>query len=493
MVSIGLIELPALALRDCADNNWTAFRQGEPLVSKLILAGSLQGHFDVELVDLKNGPDHIDLGPVIWRDTEYRKLAIGRDWRTLTADTYDVWGVTCNFLQYREIACHVIGHLASQGARVVVGGSDAIAEPGVYLGAGATLIVLDKSGGSNVGAIELAFGGSTTHPYSVRTKDGIVRSGKPRLHPEQWLLPDLSIARQTLGTKAWEFDFPQQILPIGTLVFDHGCDRHCDFCGTPTYGLGYQAMSPSRVFEWVDLIKAAGAKSFISGSDQFLGRILWERGRSDILQIVDGFRERGMPVVWGNGLELAKATVGRGFARSDRSPDRELVRALWGWDGSVGCAQAYIPAERPLEGTATYAKLLEWRDHVALMESIVEAGTPDLYYGIIIGLEQDSDDTLSRLLEAIVDLKERLRSINPTLGFTVQPYSIRPIPGTAVAHRLERSGLLQFSDPALLGGWWTPCADTRSLSYAEVAHWQQRILRTMHDGHGAWPGRATPP
>lgn len=494
-IHIGLIELPAMALRDTSDSNWTTFRPGEPLISKMILAASLQQQFDVEIVDLKNGDERIDLGPVTWSGTAYRKYAIGRDWRSLRADAYDVWGVTCNFLQYREIACRVIQHLSSQGARVIVGGSDAVGDPDAYLNAGATFIVLDKSGGSNIGTIELALGRETGLPYFVQTKNGIRSSGKPRLHPEEWPLPDLSVVRETLGTRAWDdLSYPTELLPIGTLILDHGCDRHCDFCETPTYKLGYQAMSPKRALEWVDRIKAAGARSFVCCSDQFLGRILWQNGRDEIVEIVNGFRERGMPVAWSNGLEIAKATRGRGFPNSDRTPDRELVQAVWGWDGSVGCVQAYIPAERPLEGASSYAKLLEWRDHVRMVETIVEAGMPDLYYGVIIGLEQDSDDTLSRLLEAIVGLRERLLRINPRLGFTVQPYSIRPLPGTPMSRHLSESGLVRFSDPALVGGWWTPCADTRHLSYRQVAEWQQRILRTLHaTQYGAWPGRLTPP
>lgn len=494
-IRIGLIELPMMALRDSADSNWTTFRQGEPLVSKLILAGSLQEHYDVDIVDLKNGNERIDLGPITWNDTTYRKFAIGRDWLSLRADAYDVWGVSCNFLQYREIACRVIRHVASNGGLVIVGGSDAVGEPDIYLKAGATLVVLDKSGGSNIGAIELALGNETVLPYIVQTKSGILRSGKPRLHPDQWPLPNLPVTRQTLGMKAWDdLSYPPELLPIGTLILDHGCDRHCDFCETPTYKLGYQAMSPERALQWVDRIKEAGAKSFVCCSDQFLGRILWDGGRREILEIVNGFRERGMPVAWSNGLEIAKATRGRGHAGSDRTPDRELVHAVWGWDGSVGCVQAYIPAERPLEGAASYAKLLEWQDHVRMVETIVEAGMPDLYYGVIIGLEQDSDETLSRLLEAIVGLKEQLLRINPRLGFTVQPYSIRPLPGTPMSRHLHESGLLRFSDPAIVGGWWTPCADTRYLSYRQVAQWQQRILRALHaTQQGAWPGRQTPP
>ena len=46
--------------------------------------------------------------------------------------TYEAWGVSNNFSQHRDIACMTIKHLANKGQPVVVGGSDASAEPQVY-------------------------------------------------------------------------------------------------------------------------------------------------------------------------------------------------------------------------------------------------------------------------------------------------------------------------------------------------------------------------
>jgi len=276
-------------------------------------------------------------------------------------------------------------------------------------------------------------------------------------------------------------------LPIGAAMLDHGCDRHCDFCETPTYKLGYQHMSPERALEWVALQKEAGARSFICLSDQFLGRILWEGGKSEILEITNGFRALGLPVLWGNGLEISKATLGHGSKNGDPRPDGELVDALWGWDGKVGCAQAYIPAERPLQGSKDYAKLLEWRSHVELVKAIVGAGVPDLSYGVIVGLPNDSDDSLSRLLDAVIELKGMLKSVNPRLVFKVTPFAVRPIPGTVMTAQLQASGLLRFTDPAILGGFWTACADTKFMNYEKVSDWQMKILATS-DKEVSWQG-----
>ena len=483
---VGLIELPAPKLLDPDGNNWTALRQHEPLGGKQILAGSLCTRFDVELVNLKMGDDSVEMGEVEWRGMRLKKKAVGVSWRTLDPARYDVWGVTTNYLQEREIACAIISHLASAGARVVAGGSDAFAEPQPYLDAGATVIVLDKSGRSNVAAMNIALGIAPEGTYLLRTREGDWVSGNPRLHPEEWSMPSVEFVRQTLGTKYWEGRVSDEMLPIGAIMLDHGCDRHCDFCETPTYKLGYQHMSPKRTREWLALQKEAGARSFVCLSDQFLGRVLWKTGRSDVLEITRGFRELGLPVLWGNGLELAKATLGRGVKNSDSKPDRELVEGLWGWDGKTGCAQAYIPAERPLEGSKSYAKLLTWQSHVELLKAIVSAGVPDLAYGVIVGLPEDSNESLSRLIDAIVELKTTLKQVNPRLRFRVTPFAVRPIPGTTMAANLRTSGLLRFTDPAILGGFWTACADTKFLRYEEVSDWQMRIIKHCSDDKNVW-------
>ena len=483
---VGLIELLAPKLLDPDGNNWTALRQHEPLGGKQILAGSLCRDFDVELVNLKKGDEVVDMGNVRWKSTVLRKKAVGTDWRSLDPSQYDVWGVTNNYLQEQEIACAVISHLASRGAKVIAGGSDAFAEPHPYLDAGAAFVVLDKSGASNVAAIQMVLYLPCDGPFALMSKAGLLRNGRPQMTPGDWTMPSVEFVRQTLGTKYWEGRVLDKMLPIGAVMLDHGCDRRCDFCETPTYKLGYQHMSGKRTREWVALQKEAGARSFVCLSDQFLGRVLWKTGKSEVLEITNGFRELGLPVLWGNGLELAKATLGRGLKNADSRPDRELVEALWGWDGKTGCAQAYIPAERPLEGSKAYAKLLEWRSHVELLKAIVSAGVPDLAYGVIVGLPEDSNESLSRLLDAIVELKSTLKQVNPRLKFRVTPFAVRPIPGTTMAANLRISGLLRFTDPAILGGFWTACADTMFLSYEEVSDWQMRIIKHCSDDKNVW-------
>lgn len=489
MPSLGLIELPAFKLIDQDGFNWTALRSGDPLGGKQIVLGQLEAAgCELELINLKKGTDEFTYGSVQWRDRQLSKVAVGTNWDSLDPKRHEFWGVTVNYLQEREAACLLIRYLAEAGSTVIVGGSDAYAEPEPYLKAGAEVVVRDKSGAANVALLQSLLGQKDVELSGVRFADGrSFLSRVPPMSPEEWPIPSPELVRQTLGSDYWEAPLPAALRPIGAVMLDLGCDRKCDFCETPTYRVGYQWMSPKRAREWLEAQKHAGARSVIVLSDQFLGRVLWPQGRGEVLEILASARELGLPLLWGNGLEVNKATKGRSLPGGDPAPDLELVEALWGWDGKVGCGQAYIPAERPMDPGA-YKKLLPWEHHCEMMRAIVTAGLPDITYGVIVGLPDDDHAGMENLLTAVSGLREELKRINPDLLFRVVPYALRPIPGTPAANRLRSQGLLKFEDPAILGGFWTACSDTDHLSYQEVSDWQYRLSQELSDYEPGFQG-----
>lgn len=486
-ISVGLVELPEIGLYDPFGSNRATVRKGSALISKQVLMASLEaGGFDVRLYNLKRGDDEEPYGEVVWKGVKLTKVSIGGKIASIAPAECDVWGLTSNFSQHRNVACMLIRHLKSAGRPVIIGGSDAIAESRVYLEAGADAVVLDKSGAANWAVIDALTGQPPRGPLTgVLFRDG--RSGSLRVKPqtpEHWALPSPEVVKQTLGTEYWSTHFPDRLVPIGSVFTDIGCDRKCDFCQTPDYRLGYKAMSPEVALRWFGAQRAGGAGSVIGSSDQFLARLLWDGGRDEILAIMKGLRDHGLAILWANGLELRKATRGRGMARSDTdlAPDEELINALWGWNGEVGCYHAFIPAERPLHGRENYAKLLPWREHRELLKAIVRSGVPTLTYGCIIGFDDDDEGTLERLEEGVMELHEDLLAINPGLLFQIAPFSLSPIPGTPQGHKFRESGLLRFDDPEIFGGLWTPCADTRHLSYERISEWQQRLLQIGSGG-----------
>ena len=92
------------------------------------------------------------------------------------------------------------------------------------------------------------------------------------------------------------------------------------------------------------------------------------------------------------------------------------------------------------------------------------------------------------LEEAIKELAEELKTINPSLNFQVMPFAIAPLPGTPQDKNLRQLGLLRFEDPTILGGFWTSCADTHHLSYEEVSDWQIRLAKIRYGSvcYGEW-------
>ncbi|MBD2385989.1 radical SAM protein [Cylindrospermum sp. FACHB-282] len=479
-MKIGLVELPDIQLIDQNGEDRNLASVDYPLLSKQILMSNLEaGGFDPHLVNLKIGSDQETYGEVKWGGITLTKTLKGKKISTLDPQTYDAWGVTCNYTQQREVACMVIKRLSSGDRPVVVGGSDAIAQPKIYLQAGATAVVTDKSGAANWAIFDYVLGKSSPEKLTgVILASGTQYPNSLRpLRPEEWSLPSLRIAKQCLTNPSW---IAKKFCPVGAVFPDMGCDRKCDFCQTPTYKLGYSRMSPKRVLEWFALQKEAGGRAVLNYSDQFLGRVLFPEGRQEILEIMNGLREMELPVGWVNGLEIKKATLGRGIRPDgDLKPDEELIQSLWGWDGKVGCFFAYIPAERPLVGRESYAKLLPWKEHVTMLRSIVQAGVPRISYGVIIGLPEDSHDSLQYLEDALLELRQELKTINPSLEFGVAPFAISPIPGTPQEQNLRKLGLIRCEDPVILGGWWTPCADTFHLSFEDVAAWQFRLANRV--------------
>lgn len=480
--SIGLVEVPALGLYDPDGNNWTALYRKNTLLSKQVLMADLQaGGFDAQLVNLKAGDCREPFGEVTWKGINLTKAYVGQRIFDIDPETYDAWGVTVNYTQERQVTCMAIEHFASKGKPVVVGGSDAIAEPHHYLKAGATAIVIDKSGAANWPIFDHVTGKTPREKLSgVILADGSYHPTRTKaMSPDEWALPSVEVARQCLGQEYSEEPFVENLVPIGSVYPDIGCDRKCDFCQTPTYTSGYRRMSPQTTLNWIARQKEAGAKCTVMGSDQFLGRVLFPGGREEVLEITQGAREMGMPLLWPNGLELRKATLGRGrnYEHTDLTPDEELIEALWGWDGKVGGFLGYIPAERPVFGRESYSKLLPWQQHCEMMRAIVRVGLPVIVYGLIVGFPDDTQESLLRLEEAVLELHQQLREINPNLEFQVASYAISPIPGTPQGENIRKSGLLRFDDPSIIGGFWTPSCDTHHLSYEDISEWQIRLTQ----------------
>ncbi len=455
----------------------------QPLIGSLETAG-----LEVALFNMRNDISELSLGVVQWNNKTLTKTLRGMPVSHIPLDKADVFGITSNFHQAQEAVCHVVAFLASRGKKVVVGGSDAIAQPQVYVDAGATVVVLDKSGGSNAAAVEWALIGSTNKPCRLLTTKGAVEIGKWRLHPNDWTIPSQKYIKD-MCEGPWRNSLPKNRFPLSSIVLDQGCDQDCNFCMTRRggpYGLGYQHMSVQTVKRWVQAQVEAGIRTINFMPDQFLGRVLWPGGCEDVLEIMTMLRESGVTWMWRNGLELSKMTVGistRQYSRVkqqgvDFTPNRELIHALYGPE----CINAFIPLERPVDGTKQYSKLMEWNNVKEVCKVIVESGAPDLLFGVIIGLCEDSHETLSRLDDALYELREILTAINPLALISFNPTNIILFPGIPLTQEYMDLGYIPpKTDPALITKN-TPITGTDYLSVEELSAWQHRLYQNHTDG-----------
>ncbi|NEO67136.1 MAG: radical SAM protein, partial [Moorea sp. SIO4G2] len=143
----------------------------------------------------------------------------------------------------------------------------------------------------------------------------------------------------------------------------------------------------------------------------------------------------------------------------------------------TGTLAAYIPAERPIFGRESYANLVPWQQHKRILRTIVQAGIPMISYGVIIGLPDDDDYSLRQLEEALWEVYNEAKAINPSIIFQTTPFVISPILGTPQGEAIRKSGLLRFDDPAIFAGFWTASIDTKHLSYEQVSDWQFRLAQ----------------
>lgn len=479
MKSIGLIVPPHLSLRDREGTTWNTVFKNYCNGSIPLIAGSLEAAgYSVSSYFLNSGNDCFPVNTVDWEGVELTEYVIGTHWQELAVGDHDVWGVTSNFHQFSDVALMVIRHIAQQGGRIVVGGSDTIAQPQKYIDAGASVVVLDKTGESNPAAIEYALSGRIDEnvAYHLYVKDGgVIKTGRPRLKPDEWALPSIGHVAASLGTNVWNQD---SHAPVLALPLDIGCDRKCDFCQTPTYGFGYRHMSVEGLKPWVSLMKEAGARSLDIISDQFLGRILHKsKGRERIFEILDFLAAEKIPWHFKNGIEYMKLTRGRGIKTDAASLelDHELIARVLGRSGSKGCGQILFPAERPLQGAEAYAKLSpEWETHLEVLKSAVSAGLPSLFYVFIIGFPEDDEESLSRLYEKVSEVRKELLKINPALNFTVSSNGISTFPGVPITGQFIQEGVRpSVVHPSLLNKW-TPLP-TKSLTAKEVLRWIVRF------------------
>ncbi len=190
-------------------------------------------------------------------------------------DSFNYLSKMC-LLRMREAAVTMIRASVSRGIPVIVSGSDATDHPGVYLDAGARLVIAGEGEITLVEALDV-LSGRRGRPLTeiaglrFRSEDGRLQTTGPRaiirdlesLPPPAWDLIDVDRYREIWLRRHGYFSM--------NIVTTRGCPYHCNWCAKPIYGQRYTARLASHVAEEIAWLKATYRPDHFWMADDIFG------------------------------------------------------------------------------------------------------------------------------------------------------------------------------------------------------------------------------
>lgn len=352
-----LVEMPNVNLvRERDGINIAPNVPDAPNGSKQYTATSLDGRFDVSIVDLKRTKvltedGHVrklhieeeEYGRVDWEGDQLIKVRWGnrnfdealREAADQAASTGGVVGFTANFLKERGLimeATRKVIDMTNGRARVIVGGRDAFAEPFPYLSAGADAVVKNMDGDANQAIVEYVTGQKVSRP--LETSDVVFNLEKlyfpyeerTDAGPSIQIIPPRWIIRETMGTQHTENPLPDHLNKLGAfkkiwkegekIILKSPCDENCIFCTVPLFGrpdLNRLRFDLEDSLEYIRALKRGGVRTISFLDDQLLLDVLYPGGEKMLIEFFDSLRKEGLAWVMGNGIQIKKFTVSKGI------------------------------------------------------------------------------------------------------------------------------------------------------------------------------------
>jgi hypothetical protein len=496
-VAITLIETPLALLRSKTGEAVNACRTNYPKIPQLIIAGLLRARLpelrifpQIRVIDMKGrDPKKTEAyGEVCYGDLPLDKLRIGMSFAEVRDDLVDsdIVGLTANFTQEANVIADLIRYAKSvSAAKVIVGGSDAIARPRHYLSAGADVVILGE--GESIGPKLIA---ALLNKDDLRTVDGIAYAIDGSLQKQ---------GQSTLQVSMDEIDFPaldlarldeyyedhEGTLPAGVrpplMYFEssRGCKMVCTFCTTPYLRKGYRAMSPARIRQWLDHFAKFGISTILLTEDNLLSRLHYPGGREEILEIFRILRSGGFAWEFSCGFEVGK------LADTDGVIDHELIEAMFASttkDGRVvGCFRSYVPLESlRTDAPRKYKKLRAWDVEKEIMRSIVDVGLPALGFGIMIGLVDDKPEDLKLTARRCDELRNICSKANPAAIQHYQIFNNILLPGTPNFSKHRHRTAHDIDEHPELFNFYTSVVEGEHFAHAEFYRQRQSMMAELN-------------
>lgn len=350
-------------------------------------------------------------------------------------------GVTKEFLKWaREV---------NPDAVVMAGGSDVAARYPYYLELGVDIVVLAE-GESRLPAVleRLSEGNDIMDvPGIAVLQDGKVATSRP-MAPGRYLrlgsypknkdpwatdmnsapLPALDLVDVNDFSESGEgLLIPGVSPPIMHFESSRGCHECCTFCGTPNLvGTHFRHARTARVRQILEFYASFGIRSIALNEDNLLSRVALdpEDGTQEIIEIFQIMRELRMAWEFDGGIQ-----IGMLWDQANARVHRELFNAMFynnGGEGGewVGCFRIYVPLEKlDDKDMKKLHKLQPFHIELELIREIVQAGVPAVYFGIIVGVPSDTDETFRITRERCLEIKHEINSLNVQKNGTPHSYT----------------------------------------------------------------------
>lgn len=407
------------------------------------LASWLRDEADVGILDMQADRTQTPYGTLPLGSLSLEKRRVGmtfEDADRQLADS-DVVGVNANFTHSRRIIADLLSFLSfKQPERVlVVGGTDATAEPTFFLRNGADVVVRGEGELVIRDLIRCIDDGAT---LDTLPNISFVSNGEVHHNPTKFLRHQLDVNR--LPPHALDLvqldsyidtgeGFPPRGVkpPFISIETSRGCAQACSFCATPQTKGRFRYMNLEVAEEHLDYYQSQGVRTLLFQEDNLLSRIQVDHrsesaaGRANLLGLFALARERGFSWEFTNGIEYGQFELGGRI-------DRQLIEAMfWRGEDGAGCYRATLPLENVLDdGPMLFRKLKPASIGWPVIEAIAACDIEMLTFNVIVGRPNDSLRSLRTTYDRCQALRDLVTARSPDVEVYFNVYLLSLLPGT---------------------------------------------------------------